>query len=308
MSLRTYSLITHPAYLRHVESLRFKSDRYAHTAAAVVPTHRPLIKQCSDIGRYLGISPLIILGVMNNADKHYRNFQFRKKSGGMREIDAPRTYLKVIQWWLLDTILSTTEPSPHAHGFVKGRSFVTNAKIHLGSRFILNVDVQDFFPSISFDQVTNEFLALGYRLGLSRDLAKLTTLNGRLPQGAPTSPALANLILRRVDGELSELATRNSLRFSRYADDITFSSQVRIPQAIVSEVSSILASVGLQLNPSKTRFMGRNQKLEITGLLLGRDGVVLDRRYLNGLRGWFSAARRDPVKFFDHRKIKHTRH
>jgi hypothetical protein len=145
------------------------------------------------------------------------------------------------------------------------------------------------------------FLNLGYRLSVADDLASLCTLGGRLPQGAPTSPSLANLVLSRTDGKLAEIAASSGLTYTRYADDLTFSSRQRIDVGLVAAISAAIAEVGLFLNSEKTHFMGPNQKLHVTGLVLGKETVVLDRRYLNGLRGWFRSALSLPTEYAAHR-------
>ncbi|MCY7279816.1 MAG: reverse transcriptase family protein [Sphingomonas bacterium] len=246
-----------------------------------------MLKNISDIAKYIGVSPLIILGILKNAEKHYRTFTIRKRSGGIRTINAPRTYLKVIQWWIYDVILAEVENSPYAHGFVKGRSFIANATFHHGSRYVVNVDIKDFFPSVPLKAVIDQFLTLGYRSGVAEGLARLATLGGALPQGAPTSPALANMIFSATDGLLAEIANRHSAKYSRYADDLTFSSHTKIDRSLIGEVQECLAGLGMNLNEEKTRFMGPNMRLEITGLILGRDGVALSSEFLNSARGWF---------------------
>lgn len=299
MSLRTYQLITHPAFLRHIEASKLQLPLFPEALAADVPIHRPDIQNLADIAKYLGVSPLTIRGLIIAKFKHYRTFTFRKRSGGTRQISAPRTYLKVVQWWINDTILSSAEASPHAFGFVKNRSYVDNAKFHFGAKNILNVDLKDFFPSISSTHVEDIFSSFGYRPTIARCLTELTTLDGTLPQGAPTSPPLANLRMLEIDGELNEIAVRHGVRFSRYADDLTFSGNHKISAEIIDEIKSTVSKYGFTLNDKKTRFMGINQRKEVTGIVLGEDGICLPPEFLNSARGWFHFIAHNPEKFIE---------
>ncbi|ONF95863.1 reverse transcriptase family protein [Sphingomonas jeddahensis] len=231
--------------------------------------------------------------------KHYRLFEVRKRSGGIRLISAPRTFLKVVQWWVLDTILENSSDLPFVYGFSRGRSFIDNAKAHQGCNHLLNVDVKDFFPSLSHSKVRDVFCALGYSYKVSNFMADLCTLDGALPQGAPTSPKISNMILAECDIHLRNLAQSHGATYTRYADDLTFSSYSRIPDSFVQRIEEHFLPLGLQLNKAKTKFMGTNQMKEVTGLVLARDGVALNRRYLNGTRGWFHSISQYPELFKD---------
>ena len=289
MSLRTYPLIVHPAYQELIAaSLVFGKSAERAAELDVVFTVPPL-RDTREIGNYLGISPEIIWSVLTLNHKAYRHFEVRKRSGGVRRISAPRTYLKVIQWWILDTILPAAKISDKAYGFVRGRSFVDNAEHHLGSNYILNVDIKDFFPSVSFVRVVSLFRELGYDPHVANGLAKLTTMFNGLPQGAPTSPAIANAICLSLDSELDELAYSLGMKYSRDADDITFSSSRKMPASLLPTLVETIGRHGFNLNDAKTRFMGKNQRKEITGLVLGQSAVAVDRKYLNSLRGWTHA-------------------
>jgi len=268
---------------------------FADVQPSDVPDHRPALRSATEIADYLSISPELIRYVRRYKTKNYRSFEFTKRSGAKRRIDAPRTFLKVIQWWRLDTILSNSYVPEHVFGFVRGRSFIDNARAHIGAAHILNVDVQDFFPSIGEEKVVNAFQSLGYSAAVSSQLADITTLNGRLPQGAPTSPALANICFEKADLALMQIAIGHGLTYTRYADDLTFSSKTaRIPADVLSLVQDALRIQGFYLNPKKTVFMGENDSKEVTGLVVGSDAVALPRDYLNRARGWFYKAQTNP--------------
>lgn len=216
----------------------------------------------------LGISPKIIFSIRSRIRQNYRTFEIKKKNGKPRRIESPRTYLKVIQWWILDNILSRVAISDHAFGFVKDRNPYKNAKCHLGMNHILNVDIEDFFPSIKKSTVERIFVEIGYPKEVSEQFADLCCFEDRLPQGAPTSPALANLACLKLDAILSEFSRRNNLTYSRYADDLTFSSTKFINFKILDEIKSIISNFGFKLNKSKTRFSGRGNQMEVTGIVV----------------------------------------
>jgi RNA-directed DNA polymerase len=160
-------------------------------------------------------------------DKRYANFLIPKKSGMPRIISAPRTPLKILQRKLSQVLYSVYEPKSGAQGFIPGRSILTNAKKHQHKRFVLNIDLKDFFHSIHFGRVQGIFMKPPYSIPreVAVVLAKICCYSGRLPQGAPTSPIVSNMICARMDSELRKLAKEfKCTYYTRYADDITFST------------------------------------------------------------------------------------
>lgn len=245
----------------------------------------PIINR-GDLSLFLGISPKKIFSICNDeikANIHYRRFELRKKNGSRREIHAPRTYLKVVQWWILDNILNRNKISKNIFGFVPNRNIVQNAKFHSGASHILNVDIKDFFPSIDFFQVLDVFLRMGYSDDVSDMLANICCLDSRVPQGAPTSPAIGNLVLRDMDGRLTELSRAVGMKYSRYADDLTFSSKEWIETGFLSEVSDVVGAAGFSLNQKKTRFSGPQDRLEVTGVVIN-DKIQPPRRWRKRVR------------------------
>src|SRR6516165_5344423 len=151
-------------------------------------------------------------------------------------------------------ILGQLEVPSHITGFVKGRGVITNGSIHRAALYVLNVDIEDFFGSVTEKAVREFFLELGYNADMARLLMRLCTYGGSLPQGAPTSPSLANHIFRTVDLEILDICTPKNLRYSRYADDLTFSGAERISQEFLYELQVLLKPHGFKLNQKKTRF------------------------------------------------------
>lgn len=219
----------------------------------------------------------------------YVDFEVPKASGGVRRISAPRDTLKRVQRAILDNILSHAPVHGAAHGFVPERSTVTNAQPHTGARVVVRIDLSDFFPSIHYRRVAGFFRAQGYPLQVANILAGLTTHRpvlpdgtvvwpGALPQGAPTSPALANLVCRRLDARLSALAAKAGARYTRYADDLTFSFQEEPARLghFLWWVDQICQQEGFAENPGKRRVMRRAGPQRVTGLVVN-SGVHLSR-------------------------------
>ncbi len=169
---------------------------------------------------------------------YYSKFDIPKKSGGVREITAPSAQLMGLQVKLAEMLQDLYRPKLPAKAFIKGRSILDNANPHSGKAFVFNIDVEGFFPSITFSRIRGMLSKPPYNIPLNTAtvIAHLTTLDGKLPQGAPTSPVLSNMICRRMDTELLSLARRHECTYSRYADDITFSfrkSLEQLPKDIV---------------------------------------------------------------------------
>jgi RNA-directed DNA polymerase len=217
----------------------------------------------------------------------YRTFHIRKKSGGAREISAPHPTLQILQSKLNAVLQLVYRQKPSAHGFVAGRSIVSNAHPHVGRRFVLNVDLEDFFPSINFGRVRGTFMAKPYNLppSVATVLAQICCYEGRLPQGAPTSPIASNMVCAKLDGELQGLAKTYRCTYTRYADDITFSTTLpKFPRQLATaatglarqhlilgpELVSVIESNGFRVNASKQRLQFRDQHQEVTGLTVNR--------------------------------------
>ncbi len=234
---------------------------------------------------------------------HYVRFTVPKKTGGVRLISAPRPRLKKVQSVIADWLMKVPLHDA-AHGFMPGRSIVTNAAAHVGRSVVINLDLQDFFPSISWLRVRGIFEQLGYSRPVATVLSLLCTeadveeleVDGqrwfvhtserRLPQGSPASPVLTNLLCRRLDARLSGAARSVGFDYTRYADDLTFSARPDAEDADVKQVlklvRKIVASEDLTLHPDKTRVMHKGRRQEVTGLVVNeRVGIPREqlRRY-----------------------------
>lgn len=244
---------------------------------------------------------------------HYHRYTVAKKTGGRRAISAPKPQLAAAQRWLLDKVLRPLAVEPEAHGFVPGRSIVSNAAGHCGRAVVINLDLEDFFPGITFPRIKGLFRRFGYGEQVASLLALLCSepprapveLDGkryyvalgqrRLPQGACTSPALSNLLCRKLDRRLYGLATKLGFVYSRYADDLSFSGDdpARAGQ-LLRCVRKVLTAEGLAENPAKTRVMRRGRRQRVTGLTVN-DKPALPRAELRRLKAMLHNAARHGV-------------
>lgn len=198
--------------------------------------------------------------------KSYTTFKIPKKNGDKRIIEAPNVRMKRIQYWIKENILDKFSVSSYAKGFVKGVSIYHNAQPHVGQDVLINIDLKDFFPSIEYADVYKVFKYIGYTDSVSRLLTTLCT-NSKdvLPQGAPTSPVLSNLVSLKLDKRLSRFAEKIGANYTRYADDITFSGGKHILR-YESVIKSIIADEGFSINKDKYRVQFSFQRQEVTGL------------------------------------------
>lgn len=243
---------------------------------------------------------------------HYQRFTIAKKSGGERHISAPMPRLKRAQYWVLDNILAKMPVHEAVHGFLPGRSILTNAAPHVGQDVVINLDLKDFFPSIGMRRVRGVFRQLGYSSQVASLLALVCTeaptdevqLDGQryfvargervLPQGAPTSPMLTNLLCRRLDARLAASAAKLGFRYTRYADDLSFSADSQHSRGtgkLLWRVKQIVASEGLTVHPDKQQVMRKHQQQHVTGIVVN-DKLSLDRDTLRRFRAVLHQAER----------------
>lgn len=200
-------------------------------------------------------------------DSLYSESIIPKRSGGERLIENPHPVLKTHQRNMLDLLDASANYHDCCHGFRRGRSIKTNALPHVGKDLVINLDLKDFFPSITSNLVKKILVSLGYNShGETLPfLTSLVTRDNRLPQGAPTSPAIANLVCCDLDRKISEIVTSAGGEYTRYADDISISGKMGI-QCILPSVRQAISSEGFSLNNDKTRLQRRGKRQEVTGL------------------------------------------
>ncbi|HHP0490310.1 TPA: retron Ec67 family RNA-directed DNA polymerase/endonuclease [Vibrio harveyi] len=259
-----------------------------------------LLKQAKtkpELASILGVSAAFLTrtlyrpGVKSHVNSHYHQFDITKKSGGVRTISAPSDELKDLQRKLSDLLLDCKEvihfdnnvKCSLSHGFERERSIITNARIHRGKKNVLNLDLADFFGSFNFGRVRGYFIAnRDFKLDphIATIIAQIACYKDSLPQGSPCSPVIANLITNSLDIKLSKLAKRNGCSYTRYADDITFSTRKKcFPTAIVKNVEDItlgskllgeIRRAGFSVNPKKTRLQIKDSRQEATGLVVNK--------------------------------------
>ncbi|MCG8441873.1 MAG: TIR domain-containing protein, partial [Caulobacterales bacterium] len=236
----------------------------------------------------------------------YTFFEIPKRSGGVREISAPTRMMRDLHEAILPHLVAAYRPHPNAHGFIAGRSVVTNAEIHADQRWVFNVDLEDFFPSVNFGRVRGLFMAAPFHMGAKAAtlFAQACTYENGLPQGACTSPVLSNLIASELDRRLTRLARIRKLKYSRYADDITFSGdQPLFPPDVAyyehvgepkdrihagEALTRAIETCGFAINEKKVRMQYRGVRQSVTGLTVNKKANV-DRRRIRRIRAMLHA-------------------
>lgn len=246
-------------------------------------------------------------------NNRYKTFTIRKKSGKYRTINAPVPGLKIFQMCLNEIFKSYYKPNKAVCGFVSGRSVVDGARYHVDKKYVLNIDLKDFFDSIEFYRIKSmlsyppfnikdnkgDSQSLSYVIAnlcchpkevvrLDSAMNEVTVIRSVLPQGAPTSPILTNLICRQLDKRLYDLAKRFHVTYTRYADDMTFSANKNIFQEDSDfrlELKRIVENQKFRINDEKTRIQSRKYRQEVTGLVVNKK-LNVTKRYVKQLRMW----------------------
>lgn len=247
---------------------------------------------------HLGMTPKELKKIWWFRGRMYQQFDIAKGKDKTRPISAPNERLKYLQRQiapLLDRLYRVRNP---VHGFVEGKSVKTNALAHLRTRFMLNVDLKDFFPSITENRITGALESLSVDSRVASIIARICCLRAHLPQGAPTSPVLSNMICFRLDKELLAFAREARCIYTRYADDITLSSRQPMtalfegpvpasghfpPDLLVPSLRNVFAGNGFIINPDKAHYADRHSRRTVTGLKVN-EIINVDRRYVRNIR------------------------
>ena len=260
----------------------------------------------------VGLLRYLAFGRKTSGTTHYRRFLIKKKTGGTRQISAPMPRLKHAQRWVLDNIFVPLELNDAAHGFRPSRSIVTNAQPHVGAKVVINLDIENFFPTVTYRRIKGVFRNIGFSESVAVvlamicsesdvreveiDMQKFYVAKGErfLPQGAPTSPAITNLICRGLDARLHRIAEQMGFTYTRYADDITFSSkdsQANVGRAI-RRIKHVIEDENFIVHPNKTRVLRSGHRLEVTGLTVNQQ-VNVSRKQLRNFRATLHQIERD---------------
>lgn len=274
------------------------------------------------IAELLAVKPSFLTYLLYVMPKEQRYVQFKipKRTEGVRKISAPIAPLKEVQQRLNTVLQAVYEPKASTHGFTLDRSIVTNAKLHAQRQFVFNIDLEDFFPSINFGRVRGMFMARPYNCdpSVATVLAQICCWDDQLPQGAPTSPVVSNMLCARLDGELQQLAREQGWVYTRYADDLTFStyeapwtldivyfqdrSKNMLPAAIANDIQNrdqlishpgdrlhrVISSNGFNINRKKVRLQVNWQRQMVTGLVTNRFPNV-PREFIRQIRAMLHA-------------------
>ncbi len=242
-----------------------------------------------DLAQHAGVSVGVLEALSSalpvGAGRLYIPWTSRKKHGGIREILMPKPPFDAITKNLHRsfTDLLPYEAPDHVHGFVRGRSTVSNARQHLGKACVLRVDLEDFFPSISAAMIKASLQAQGYEEKAADIAVSIVTIAGKLPIGLSTSPFLSNLVFLSTDRSLAEYAQSEGLSFTRYVDDLTFSGEITDRHS--ADIGRILDDAGWSVNTRKTAFMRRGGPQYVTGLYVGEaDGPRIPRKIKRRMR------------------------
>lgn len=254
-----------------------------------LPVFNQVVDFASAIGADLSTLRYLLYQRKVSRINHYHTFKIPKKTGGKRLISAPKTRLKALQLWVLEKILNRIEINDHVHGFIKERSIISNAQPHLEKDIVINVDLKDFFPSISYKRVKGLFHKLGYSEQLATVFGLICThaetehveMDGIsyyvqkgdrvLPQGSPASPAISNLIAFKLDKKITGLASKFNFTYTRYADDLSFSTSKENEKNIASLLfflKKIIESEGFTMHPAKTHIMRKGNLQKVTGIVV----------------------------------------
>ncbi|MHA1819526.1 MAG: reverse transcriptase family protein [Promethearchaeota archaeon] len=245
--------------------------------------------------------------IKNKRNDHYVRYTIPKRKGGTRKIAAPKPTLKGVQRLILDKILVNVPVSENAHGFIQGRSVITNANSHYKKpKLLINIDLKDFFPTITFERIRGMFISLGYSGQISSILAMLCTYCERreievknetkivalsrriLPQGAPSSPYITNIICYNMDRKLNKIAQTYGFKYTRYADDMSFSTD-KEPKTIKTNrflglVKKIIKEEGFTINKEKLKFLKPHRRQEITGIHINNNEMGIPKKWIKRFR------------------------
>lgn len=273
-------------------------ERCLNYALPIVERGLPVIYNSSNLSALVGYKVSYLKRSVLFSKYFYTEYTIKKKNGrGKRTIHEPLPSLKEIQTWILHNILNHIPISRFAKAYVKGNDLIENVKFHRNKDYLLCLDLKDFFPSIPLSSIENIFRQLGYSSNVANLLAKLCCREERLVQGSPTSPILSNIIMKHFDDLISEFCLDHKFRYSRYADDLTFSYSIN-PKAenilslqdfkneISDKVNEILRTTTpfLNINEKKTRLLSKSDRQIVTGIIVNNKTLNTPIEYRKKIR------------------------
>ena len=231
----------------------------------------------------LGFSAKTLYGLSNNLDKHYRNRFIPKHDGSKRKLSIPDLILKRVQRSIADNILADYPISRYAMAYTQGSSVQKNASLHVGKQKILKLDIDGFFDHITYSKVKDcVFCKENYSEPIRILLTMLCYYKESLPQGAPTSPAITNIIMYDFDEKIGKYCEENNISYTRYCDDMTFSGDFD-EKAVIFVVKDELRKLGLFLKRRKTAVIPNTKRQTVTGIVVN-EKIGLTKKYKNKIR------------------------
>lgn len=252
------------------------SNKYIKYIKKLNKNNCPVVFEFDHLSKLFGIKRQELAKMVNSPESFYRTFSIPKQKGGSRNITSPYPSLLHCQRWIYRNILLNQKIHPSVHGFTPNRSIISNATEHISKKVLLKMDLENFFPSIPINWVINLFHKLGYAKNVAFYLASLCCYEGYLNQGSATSPYLTNILLRSLDGRLNKLSESYNLKYTRYADDLTFSGEY-IPFIYIDIVKNIISDYGLNVNDQKTKLHLKPGQRIVTGISVSGDKLRLPR-------------------------------
>lgn len=251
----------------------------AHQAVSPLP----FLYDSYQLAAFFAVGRKTLFDCARHPEREYRPVAIPKRHGGVRQLSVPSRQLRYMQERILRGILDKLPVSPYAAAYVKNRGLQENAAPHVGKRYLLKLDIRDFFGSIRFAQVREAaFSQPHFPPQTGALLTALCCCRGVLPQGAPTSPALSNLVMRRFDDAMGSWCAARGIAYTRYCDDMAFSADAPLYGAYQT-AKAMLRSMGFSLNGEKTRFVTRASRQSVTGLTVN-EKISVDREYKRRLR------------------------
>jgi RNA-directed DNA polymerase len=263
----------------------------------------PVIYNTSHLSALVGYKKDYLKQAVIYTPSFYRDFQITKKNGKLRNISEPLPSLKDIQIWILENILSNVVVSPFAKAYRKNIGILENLKFHKNQEKVYTLDLRDFFPSIKTQSVEDIFKSLGYSNLISNLLAKLCTRDNMLPQGAPTSPSLSNIYFKKTDNLIANYCLENKVKYTRYADDLSFSGNFD-EDKLFQLVKNSVEAIGLNINPEKTKLMKPSSRQTVTGIVVNKKPQVVFHKRNKLRQDIFYIKKFGIADHIKHRKIK----
>lgn len=276
-------------WIKYFESVGLRNDlknQYVNYIDPLLRNNVPIIFDFNHLCLLLGRSNSYLASVVNSNVNHYREFEIPKKKTGFRKITCPYPALMECQYWIYEHILKKIKIHPAAQGFTSKKSIVTNATFHVDQKQFLKIDLKDFFTSIKINRIVFIFQSLGYSNIVSFYLASICCYDDFLPQGSPTSPALSNIVCRKLDSRLLNFSKKFNLRYTRYADDLAFSGEI-INKKLIDYINNIIVDCGFTVNNEKTNYQKNKSQRILTGISISGNKIKVPRKYQRNLKQEF---------------------